>query len=144
MSILHSQLAIFGAVDELVVEARKGNRGSIDQAVLATAEKLLPNSTGFGEAGWYRELEQFFNREGIRNPARTRVVFPDLDAATKELTNVPEPATGSDKGSSEVATTFAAVTGPTGDGPSEPAGIAPIGKAIAHVERIVRDYVPPA
>ena len=126
MSILHSQLAIFGAVDELVVEARKGNRGSIDQAVLATAEKLLPNSTGFGEAGWYRELEQFFNREGIRNPARTRVVFPDLDAATKELTNVPEPATGSDKGSSEMATTFAAVTGPTGDGPGEPAGIAPI------------------
>ena len=76
MSILHSQLAIFGAVDELVVEARKGNRGSIDQAVLATAEKLLPNSTGFGEAGWYRELDQFFDPQGIRNPAELEWSFP--------------------------------------------------------------------
>ena len=59
-----------------LIEARKGNRGSIDQKVLTAAAKLLPNSTGFGEAGWYRELEQFFNREGIRNPAEPRVVFP--------------------------------------------------------------------
>ena len=74
MSILHSQLAIFGAIDELVIEARKGNRGEADQKVLTAAAQLLPNSTGFGQAGWYRQLEGFLNTPGIRNEIRTRVL----------------------------------------------------------------------
>jgi hypothetical protein len=89
MSILHSQLAIYGAIDELVLEARKGKRGAVDQEVLKTAANLVPNSTGIGQAGWYRELEDLFNREGIRSQGRTeRLVFPTLDVATRELNEV--------------------------------------------------------
>lgn len=92
MSIVHSQLAIFGAIDELVLEARDGSNKSTDQAVLTAAAKLLPNTTGFGEAGWYRELEQFINRKGIRSPDRTEpLTFPSLEAATAELMEVPAP-----------------------------------------------------
>lgn len=89
MSILHSQLAIYGAIDELVIEARKGNRGEADQKLLTAAAQLLPNSTGFGQAGWYRQLEGFFNRELLRTSEP--VVFPALDAATDELIKVPPP-----------------------------------------------------
>ena len=101
MSILHSQLAIFGAIDELVVEARKGNRGADDQKVLRAAARWLPNSTGFGEAGWYRELTQFLGTPGIRNENRRGLfTFPSLEDATGELSRVPPPATtpaGSDR-----------------------------------------------
>jgi hypothetical protein len=94
MSILHSQLAIFGAIDEMVLEARKGNRGADDQKVLKTAARLLPNSTGFGQAGWYRELTQFLGAPGIRNENRRGLfTFPSLDDATGELARVPPPET---------------------------------------------------
>ena len=89
MSILHSQLAIYGAIDELVIEARKGDRGTADQKLLTAAAKLLPNSTGFGEAGWYRELEGFFNKVLLRTS--TPVVFPSLSLATDELSQVRPP-----------------------------------------------------
>ncbi len=90
MSILHSQIAVYGEIDKLVVEARKG---LLPNSVLPAVEAMLPNSTGFGEAGWFSELESFFNREGIRNPdAQGRMRFPDLAAATEELIQVPPPA----------------------------------------------------
>ncbi|ORW17943.1 hypothetical protein AWC19_19910 [Mycobacterium palustre] len=89
---MHSQLAIFGAIDELVLEARTGDNGSADRAVLTAAAKLMPNSTGFGEAGWYRELQRFVNRDGVRAPGRTNpIAFPTLQAATTELLGVPAP-----------------------------------------------------
>ena len=92
MSILHNQLAIYGAIDAMVLEARKGNRGAADQELLKTAAKLMPNTTGIGQAGWYRELEDFFNRDGIRNQDRThRILFPALDTATQELNAVIPP-----------------------------------------------------
>jgi hypothetical protein len=101
MSILHSQLAIFGAIDELVLEARKGKRGADDQKVLKAAARLLPNSTGFGEAGWYRELTQFLGTPGVRNENRRGLfTFPSLEEATGELGRVPPPQTtptGSDR-----------------------------------------------
>jgi hypothetical protein len=92
MSIVHSKLAIYGAIDDLVVQARKGTNGSADQAVLTTAAKLLPKATGFGEAGWYRELEQFINRDGVRSPdRRENLTFPTLGEAIAELSSVPPP-----------------------------------------------------
>lgn len=96
MSILHSQLAIYGAIDELVLEAREGRKGSTDQAVLTTAANLLPNSTGFGEAGWFRELEDLFNRPGIRAASVERFAFPTLERAIAELRDVPPPRSESD------------------------------------------------
>jgi hypothetical protein len=92
MSIVHSKLAIYGAIDDLVVQAKKGANGSTDQAVLTTAAKLLPKTTGFGQAGWYRELEQFINRDGVRSPDRREyLTFPTLGEATAELKSVPPP-----------------------------------------------------
>jgi hypothetical protein len=91
MSIIHSQLAIYGAIDDLVVQARKGTNGSTDQAVLTTAAKLLPDTTGFGEAGWYGELEQFINRDGVRSPDHEHLTFPTLGQATMELSSVRPP-----------------------------------------------------
>ena len=95
MSILHSQLAIYGAIDELVIEARKDKKPT-DKAVLAAAAKLLPNTTGFGEAGWYRELQLFINRDGVAKEVREEkrrepIRFPQLADATSELARVPPP-----------------------------------------------------
>ncbi|WP_099021780.1 hypothetical protein [Mycolicibacterium palauense] len=95
MSILHSQLAIFGAIDDIVVEARKGRHPDTDRKVLTTAAKLMPNSTGLGQAGWYRELENFLNRDGIRRGGAVR--FPGLEAAVTELNNVPPPNSASSR-----------------------------------------------
>jgi hypothetical protein len=90
MSIVHSQLAIYGAIDDLVIQARKGTNGTTDEAVLAAAARLLPNATGFSEAGWYGELEQFINRDHIRiGDGHERLTFPTLAEATAELTQVP-------------------------------------------------------
>jgi len=84
MSILHSQLAIFGAIDALVVEARKGYLHGAEQRLLDAAEKLMPNTTGFGEAGWFTELESFFNRETVRR-SEAFFAFPALPDAAAEL-----------------------------------------------------------
>lgn len=92
MSIVHSQLAIFGAIDELVLAARTGTNKSTDRAVLSAASKLLPNTAAFAEAGWHRELQQFINREGVRSPDRSEpFTFPTLEAAAAELMQVPQP-----------------------------------------------------
>jgi hypothetical protein len=92
MSIVHSQLAIFGAIDELVLAARTGTNKSTDRAVLKAAGKLLPNTTGFREAGWHRELQELTNREGVRSPNQSeRFTFPALEAAAAELMQVRPP-----------------------------------------------------
>ena len=97
MSIVHSKLAIYGAIDNLVVQARKGTNPSTDQAVLTTAAKLLPKTTGFGEAGWYRELEQFINRAGVRSSDQPDyLTFPTLGQAVAELSSVPPPMSESE------------------------------------------------
>jgi hypothetical protein len=92
MSILHNQLAIYGAIDAMVLEAKQGKRGAVDQELLKTAASLMPNSTGFGQAGWYTELENFFNRKDIRRGIdRERWTFPSLDVATQGLNELPPP-----------------------------------------------------
>ena len=58
LNLLQSQLAFFGAIDEAVVYAKQGNGKNPDK-VLRTVEAMLPGTTGFGQAGWYRELQQF-------------------------------------------------------------------------------------
>jgi hypothetical protein len=92
MSILHSQLAIYRAIDDLVIQARRGAHGDADRELLKTAAALLPNSTGFGEAGWSHELEEFINLHRTEPVLdQSEPSFPELSAATEELKNVPPP-----------------------------------------------------
>ena len=86
LNLLQSQLAFFGAIDEAVVYAKQG-KGKNKDKVLRTVEAMLPGSTGFGEAGWYRELEQFANRPGVRTSAGP-VTFPSF---TDSLNYLHEP-----------------------------------------------------
>jgi hypothetical protein len=79
LNLLQSQLSFFGAIDEAVLFAKEGH-GENPDAVLRTVEAMLPHTTGFGQAGWYRELEDFANRPGVRvlpSPAR----FPSAQEA---------------------------------------------------------------
>jgi hypothetical protein len=74
-------LSFFGAIDEAVLFAKEGH-GANPDAVLRIVETLLPGTTGFGQAGWYRELEQFANRPGVRNrDFHGPVTFPSVTAA---------------------------------------------------------------
>jgi hypothetical protein len=72
LNLLQTQLSFFGAIDEAVLFAKRGG-GENPDAVLRTVETMLPGTTGFGQAGWYRELEEFANRPEVRvsrSPAR--------------------------------------------------------------------------
>jgi hypothetical protein len=84
LNLLQSQLAFFGAIDEAVLYAKEGH-GANPDAVLSIVETLLPNTTGFGQAGWYRELEQFANRPGVLNPGLRSITFPSVPAALEYL-----------------------------------------------------------
>lgn len=84
MSILHSQLALFGKIDELVMNATKPE-------TVAIVEKLLPGTTGIGQQGWYGELRQFLSRPELArdadgNPRSGELEFPDYVQAVGELT----------------------------------------------------------
>jgi hypothetical protein len=83
LNLLQSQLAFFGAIDEAVLFAKQGG-GDNPDAVLRTVGTLLPGTTGFGQAGWYRELEQFANRPGVRI-ARSPTRFPNVADALQYL-----------------------------------------------------------
>ena len=76
LNLLQSQLAFYGAIDEAVVYAQQG-KGKNRDKVLRYVEAMLPGTTGFGQAGWYRELEQFANRPGVRTSAAP-VKFPSF------------------------------------------------------------------
>lgn len=85
LNLLQSQLSFFGAIDEAVRFAKRGH-GPNPDAVLDIVEVLLPGTTGFGQSGWYRELEQFANRPGVRSPGRsTPIAFPSVQAALEYL-----------------------------------------------------------
>jgi hypothetical protein len=90
LNLLQSQLAFFGAIDDAVLYAKAGH-GPNPDAVLSIVETLLPGTTGFGQAGWYRELEQFANRPGVRNRDLHSVAFPSIPAALEYLQTL-EPA----------------------------------------------------
>jgi hypothetical protein len=95
-NLLQSQLAFFGAIDEAVLYAQDGG-GPNPDAVLRTVEDLLPGTTGFAQAGWYRELEAFANRpEVLVGDVREVVRFPTVTQALKNLeASIPAPRTSS-------------------------------------------------
>ena len=70
------ELGLFGEIDKQVLQAKAENSAT-GNAVVNTVERLLPNTTGFGQAGWYRELEAFIN-ENARDDDVSPIVFPDL------------------------------------------------------------------
>lgn len=91
MPILHSQLALFGAIDAEVTLAKnalkqdaEGEDAATHQAVIDMVGKFLPGTTGFGQHGWYRELTRFLNKPPVRRGSN-RVEFPDLPGALGEL-----------------------------------------------------------
>lgn len=86
----HQVLALYGEIDRQVVMARKG-RTPADKAVVALVETMLPGTTGFGEAGWYQELEKFANRlrrEHSDHPVEP-VVFPTFAESVQHLADLP-------------------------------------------------------
>lgn len=77
-------LALFGQIDQEAIDADK-NPGPMNDAVLATIENFLPNSTGLGQRGWYRELESFLGSVQLPDPSRELFRFPTFDEATAAL-----------------------------------------------------------
>jgi hypothetical protein len=86
MSILHNQLALFGAIDDLVVEAKRGRTES-DRAIVRMVERFLPRSTGMCQDGWYRELERFLSQQAVAHD--TGLTFPTTEHAIAGLAEVP-------------------------------------------------------
>lgn len=79
LNLLQTQLSFFGAIDEAILYAQQGH-GPNSDAVLRTVETMLPGTTGFGQAGWYRELEAFANRPGVR-VSSSPTGFPSVEQA---------------------------------------------------------------
>jgi hypothetical protein len=74
MSKLQSQLALFGAIDQEVVDAktrlREGATGAeadTASAILDLVGRFIPGATRFGQSGWYQELQVL-----VTNTARTQ------------------------------------------------------------------------
>lgn len=61
-SIFGHQLGLFGEIDAEIVRARRGGSPA-DLEIIDAVEKLLPNTTGYGQAGWYAELQQFLGKK---------------------------------------------------------------------------------
>jgi hypothetical protein len=75
MGKLHSQLALFGSIDDEVVKRD-------DPQTTAIVEQFLPGTTGYGQRGWYRELRTFV--DGL-SPTGS-VSFPSRAEALGDLT----------------------------------------------------------
>jgi hypothetical protein len=73
MGKLHSQLALFGSIDDEVVRRN-------DPRTTAIVESFLPGTTGYGQRGWFRELRTFVDRL-----AGTSVEFPSREEALLDL-----------------------------------------------------------
>ncbi len=85
LNLLQSQLSFFGAIDEAVLFAKEGGGDNPDE-VLRIVGTLLPNTTGFGQSGWYHELHDFANRVGVRNrDLRGPVPFPSVGQSLQYL-----------------------------------------------------------
>jgi hypothetical protein len=84
LNLLQSQLSFYGAIDEAVLFAKEGG-GDNPDAVLRIVGTLLPNTTGFGQAGWYGELLDFANRQDVRNPDLRAVPFPSVRQSLQYL-----------------------------------------------------------
>ena len=85
LNLLQSQLSFYGAIDEAVLYAKDGS-GANPDAVLRIVGTLLPNTTGFGQSGWYHELLDFANRQHVRNhELRAPVTFPSVQQSLQYL-----------------------------------------------------------
>ncbi len=85
LNLLQSQLSFYGAIDDAVLYAKEGG-GANPDAVLRIVGTLLPGTTGFGQAGWYRELQEFANLPHVRNPDfNGTVAFPRVDDSLRYL-----------------------------------------------------------
>ena len=84
MPQLQSQLALYGAIDEALVE-------DYDPKIASKVEQFLPGTTGFGQRGWYREALGFLDQ--LAGPGR-RVTPPDLESARADLLGVGRSGTG--------------------------------------------------
>ncbi|CAN5783788.1 hypothetical protein BH10ACT9_BH10ACT9_46360 [soil metagenome] len=88
-SVFAHQLGLFGEIDAEVVRARE--RGlPADLHVINAVERLLPNTTGYGQAGWYAELQQFLDKKCHRTDAEKPVQLPTYE---KSLTSLRDFAT---------------------------------------------------
>jgi len=88
MSKLHAQMALLGAIDEVV------SRGDLHNDTVKMVESFLPGTTGVGQRGWYRELKHFLKRDeltpldSVSGTPITRegpVTFPSYTEALEEL-----------------------------------------------------------
>lgn len=92
MSKLQSQLALFGAIDQEVVNAKNrlragatGRDADIDSAVIDMVGRFLPGSTGFGQSGWYQELQVLVQTQANHSSDSAGFTFPDLRTAVDDL-----------------------------------------------------------
>ncbi|MDT5046872.1 MAG: hypothetical protein QOG75_2732 [Mycobacterium sp.] len=76
MAVLHSLLAVYGALDQAAVQTQ-------DPQMRALVEQLLPGTTGPGQRGWYAEIQKFV-RQNASEPAAAE--FPSPQGALAELT----------------------------------------------------------
>ncbi|MCV7168969.1 hypothetical protein H7I41_03410 [Mycobacterium manitobense] len=84
--------ALFGAIDELVVEADADPGTGANADIVDLAERLLPNTTGLGRQGWFQELQEFFGSDAVRNPrSRYLYSFPSAEDARANLNREPNP-----------------------------------------------------
>ena len=91
MSKLHSQLALFGAIDREVVDAKTrlregahGESGAADVAVIDMVEAFLPGTTGFAQHGWYEQLVAFLKATAVTEGGEAPA-FPELGDAIDDL-----------------------------------------------------------
>jgi hypothetical protein len=84
MPELQAQLALYGAIDEALVE-------HYDPVIARTVEQFLPGTTGFGQRGWYREALGFL--DNLAGPGK-RMAPPGLEAARRELLGFARSGTG--------------------------------------------------
>jgi hypothetical protein len=73
MGKLHSQLALFGSIDDEVIRRN-------DPRTTAMVERFLPGTTGYGQRGWFTQLRNFVDRV-----AGKTVDFPTQKQALLDL-----------------------------------------------------------
>lgn len=88
MTKLHAQMALFGAIDDIV-------RHTDDVEIVATVERFMPGLTGYGKRGWFGELKEFLAKPELApqgstpdsepRPRAPQDMFPTLSAAIEEI-----------------------------------------------------------
>lgn len=82
MGKLHSQLALFGSLDDEVMAQK-------DPHTSAVVESFLPGTTGYGQRGWFGQLKTFVNKLATKQDP---VHFPSREEALADLTRDQRPS----------------------------------------------------